>query len=140
MGKTSCSGLLLPSSLTSTSRAVLVVVGILILATSCAHQVVYPKCRHYAIMQALVFGETFPVRIAAGPSASGTWHAQAQAYIDGEWKWLENVPFPIGTSGKDDFEPQKTLSLEEAIKLWCAPWYSLPAAPHTSTLPIPGSN
>lgn len=80
---------------------------------------VQPKCRHDALYQAVVVHDLLqvPVRIAIGPiNNSPLRHAQAQAYI-GEWKWLSQGPNGIGIGAKRrDFDPERYLSLEEAIE------------------------
>lgn len=48
-------------------------------------------CRHNAMYNALVLGDVAhkKVRIAWGPTSfKGINHAQAQAFVDGEWRWL----------------------------------------------------
>ena len=56
----------------------------------CSHSLGEVKCRHEALLCALVAGESNPTRIAFGPSTDyeGIWHAQAQVYISGEWSWV----------------------------------------------------
>ena len=75
-------------------------------------------CRHKAVMGALVYSEQYPVRIAWGPNDIGSYHAQAQAYIDGEWYFLHVIPMQIiiVTDEKDDwFTVEKTYDLESYL-------------------------
>jgi len=44
-------------------------------------------CRHEATYAITVMGEKYPVRVAGG-DYQGARHAQAQAWINGEWRWL----------------------------------------------------
>ena len=74
-----------------------------------------PVCRHTAVFAALAYGEQFPVRIARGPHRPGEYHAQAQAKIDGEWRWLNTSRCWILPGGRDDFEPETYFSLEEYL-------------------------
>ena len=81
---------------------------------------VEPSCRHMALYQAITFRDLTgaPVRIAIGPSDEGL-HAQAQAKVDGGWKWLEQGRFGIGTGHKDvvpGFEPNRYSSVEDFLK------------------------
>ena len=81
--------------------------------TSCAHSM-QAKCRHTAVFAALVYGEQYPVRIAVGPGKSAN-HAQAQAYIDGEWTWLQVRDGP--EEGKQErFRPTRYYNLEGFLK------------------------
>jgi hypothetical protein len=92
-------------------------VSLILLLAGCA-QSISPKCRHNAVLQALVFGEEYPTRIAYGPSSSGSGknHAQAQAYIDGRWRWLKNVQTIVEVGRKDNFEPKNYVGVEGALK------------------------
>jgi len=51
-------------------------------------------CRHTAPLAYRVMKEKYPVRIVIGKTPSGKEHMQAQAQIDGEWKWLVCWPWP----------------------------------------------
>jgi len=71
-------------------------------------------CRHKAVMAALVYSEYYPVRIVRGPSDNGEYHVQAQAYIDGKWRFLAISPVQItvSTEEQDDFyTPEKTFNV-----------------------------
>ena len=53
-----------------------------------------------------MYGEHYPVRIVRGAANTGyDLHAQAQAYINGEWCFLQTVPSQIHivTGDKDSF-------------------------------------
>jgi hypothetical protein len=81
---------------------------------------VQPSCRHMALYQAITFRDLTgaPVRIAIGPSDEGL-HAQAQAKVDGEWEWLEQGRFGVGTGHRDmvpGFEPNRYSSVEDFLK------------------------
>ena len=80
-------------------------------------------CRHKAVLAALVFANEYPVRIAWGPvNEESGYHAQAQAYIKGEWRWLR--VFAYGSEiqveiGEQDnwFTATRTLTLKEFLDL-----------------------
>ena len=95
-------------------------ISLILFSAGCAHSI-YPKCRHNAVLQALVFGEEYPTRIAYGPSSSGSGknHAQAQAYIDGKWRWLKNLQTVVEVGSKDNFKPKNYIGVQEALK-WSA--------------------
>lgn len=61
---------------------------------------VYGVCRHETVYAMCVMGEKYPVR-----ATEGLWgtrqHSRAQAFIDGEWKWL-HVDFPAVYIGAGD--------------------------------------
>lgn len=99
--------------------ALVVLVVLMSLQVSGCSRIMYPKCRHYAVMNAMVFGEHCPVRIAVGPTPRGKWHAQAEAFIDGEWKPLTAAPSAVGTSKQHDFKPKYYLTLKKAMEIWC---------------------
>lgn len=88
-------------------------------------------CRHDAIYTALTVGEKYKVRIAYGPviTADGkykykngkqVYHAQAQIFIDGEWKWLSLSNRPLVMIGSKDkgWKIEGHRSIEKALK-WC---------------------
>jgi hypothetical protein len=60
-------------------------------------------CRHKAIYCGLVMGERYHVRIVSGITITGSRHAQAQAYIDGSWKWLVMDKYVVKT-GKQEHQ------------------------------------
>ena len=69
----------------------LIILFIALLFTSCATNHTFkPVCRHYALLQAQVVGEYYPVRIIVGETKDGGLHAQAQAKIAGKWQWLNS--------------------------------------------------
>jgi hypothetical protein len=97
--------------------------GLVVLAVwlqACATTSVEPNCRHMALYQAITFHDLTgaPVRIAIGPSDEGL-HAQAQAKVNGNWEWLEQGGFGVGTGQKDvlpGFEPNRYSSVEDFLK------------------------
>jgi hypothetical protein len=96
----------------------LIGLSLIILAlTGCATSIP-PKCRHYAIFNALVASEKYPVRIILGNTRHDEkiWHAQAEALIDNEWKPLRCAPVEVVTSRADNFVPQNILTLREALE------------------------
>lgn len=73
-------------------KKVIIFSGLILLflfLTSCAHKAITipPQCRHTSVFYALAVGERYPVRIVYGELWEGQ-HAEAQAYIDGEWQKL----------------------------------------------------
>ena len=67
-----------------------------------------PVCRHDAVYAALTVGEEYPTRIVVGVnSSSGIRHAQAQAFIRDQWRWLavSNGYIVIEESMRPDFVP-----------------------------------
>lgn len=76
-----------------------------------------PVCRHNAVMCALVVGEHYPVRIMHGPTDTPYWnHAQAQAYIDGQWQWLCLSGGEVFVCEQDHwFSPEKEATIQEAL-------------------------
>ena len=75
-----------------------------------------PVCRHYALYNASVVGEKYPVRIAMGWK-NGNYHAQAQALINGEWEFIKDMVFGIAISTADpDFMVTEYLSLHEFFR------------------------
>lgn len=70
-----------------------------------------PVCRHQAVYAALTVGEEYPTRILSGVNTkSGIRHAQAQAYIRDEWRWLAviNGYIVVEESMRPDFVPDHT--------------------------------
>jgi len=76
---------------------------IAILLCSCVHNKIniQPICRHISLFCAITVGEKYPVRIVYGEIWSGE-HAEAQAYIESEWKRLKLV------NGKIEVDEKKT--------------------------------
>ncbi|MCP4345342.1 MAG: hypothetical protein GY795_07430 [Desulfobacterales bacterium] len=76
-----------------------------------------PLCKHNAIYQAVTFGDQsgYPVRIAVGQSKldRNKRHAQAQAYIDGKWKFLRIYDSSVGVGKKDYFEPMAYYNIDD---------------------------
>jgi hypothetical protein len=97
--------------------------GMISAAAGCAHVHEWqPVCRHKAVLAATVAGEDLhPVRIQIGEMAAGGRHAQAQAWIRGEWRYLEFDGVAVWTGEKDaGFEPDRDLTLLEALARWHA--------------------
>ena len=59
-----------------------------IVLIGCASPTWTPKCRHTALMAALVAGEKYPTRIIVTKTAR-TSHAQAQVWYKGQWQFLK---------------------------------------------------
>lgn len=77
-----------------------------ILLASCGPKIIgKPVCRHNALFVAMVAGEVHPVRIVYGPVVGdeGTGHVQAQAYIDGKWRWLTLINGQVYDSDREEF-------------------------------------
>ena len=67
-----------------------------------------PFCRHDAVYAALTVGEEYPTRIVVGVTTKkGIRHAQAQAFIRDQWRWLavSNGYIVIEESMRRDFVP-----------------------------------
>ena len=111
---------------------VVVLIFFLLSLQACA-TTVQPKCTHRALYQAVSFNKLTgrPVRIAIGPSDLGR-HAQAQTQrSDGEWEWLEQGQFGVGTGYMDrvpGFEPNQYISVEHLLR-----WLGYT---QTSTIPV----
>jgi len=80
-------------------------------------------CRHKAIYCAIVYGDLHhvPVRIAYGPSTykPNSYHCQAQAYINGEWKWLTQVGDSVVIGEQDYwFTPTQYFDVYTAMAFW----------------------
>ena len=73
-------------------------------------------CRHQAIFAAIVFGDFYPVRVAVGPGRNA-WHAQAEAYIQGEWRWLMKSGNAVQVGKRDVFTPIYHLTLDKAWEM-----------------------
>uniref|UniRef100_A0A6M3JX16 Uncharacterized protein n=1 Tax=viral metagenome TaxID=1070528 RepID=A0A6M3JX16_9ZZZZ len=72
-----------------------------------------PMCRHYALYNASVVCEKYPVRIALG-FRHGNYHAQAQALVDDEWEFIRDTAFGINVSKKDaEFTVTEYMTLKE---------------------------
>ncbi len=92
------------------------------LLTGCAlnRATVQPVCRHIAIYNALSYSDLTgsPVRIAIGHSAiSDNLHAQAQALVDGEWRWLEKAPAGVDVGERDEFWPKEYVKVQDLVDL-----------------------
>ena len=79
-------------------------------------------CKHKAVMAALVYSEHYPTRIVHGPTNNeGLYHCQAQAYIDGEWHYLQVAPIQIlvVTGEKDNwYTIEEEYTLEDYLHKW----------------------
>lgn len=80
-----------------------------------------PVCRHYSVMSALTYGDYSGciVRIATGPIVSdpNKWHAQAQAFVDGEWVWIKYKDGRVKIAKQDHFVPVKFYTVQEYLDL-----------------------
>jgi hypothetical protein len=65
-------------------------------------------------------GEKYPVRIQYGASTPWADHVQAQACIDGNWKWLEVEHGLIYVGKQEKFNPTTVLTVTDFIALG---WY-----------------
>jgi hypothetical protein len=111
---------------------------------ACATATVEPSCRHLALYQAITFRDLTgaPVRIAIGPSDEGL-HAQAQAKVEGEWEWLEQGRFGVGTGHKDmvpGFEPNRYSSVEDFLKYFGYSVTRTVDVAQRKNLELPGAN
>jgi hypothetical protein len=101
---------------------VIAVLAFLALSLQACSTTVEPLCAHRALYQAMSYSGLTgsPVRIAIGPSDLGT-HAQAQAQRpDGEWEWLEQGDFGVGTGYKDrvpGFEVDHYVTIEGLLEI-----------------------
>lgn len=57
------------------------------------------------MLAAITVGEKYPTRIVSGRSGEDARHAQAQAYIDRTWHWLEVRNGWVYVGDQDNFEP-----------------------------------
>jgi hypothetical protein len=67
----------------------------------------------------MVAGERYPVRILSGPATyTDQPHAQAQAFIDGQWRWLHFSGSQVYVSDDQDywFIPERSYTFEEAFQ------------------------
>ena len=67
------------------------------------------SCGPNSIIAISTVGKSYPTRIAIGFTSkkakeNGIAHAQAQVYINGEWKWLQVQGWPEVIIGKAEFE------------------------------------
>lgn len=102
-----------------TCGVIAAVLGLLIVM-GCAPKHVRPVCRHKAVFCAMTWSdlEYVPVRIAVGPSTipEGRSHAQAQARVGGEWRWLVVYDDVIALGDRDWwFEPERYCTVAEAM-------------------------
>ena len=92
-----------------TMRKAIIIIALLL--CGCAHTW-QPKCRHEAMLAALVVGEHYPVRIVSGTTKTGR-HAQAEAKIGDRWVCLGLDRGWIWTTRQDNFTPDKTYRVED---------------------------
>lgn len=79
------------------------------------------NCVDRAIHSAMVAQRAgYEVRIAEGPTKTpGVNHWQAEMFVNGKWKALDNGWARVWTSGSDHwFRPEKYLTLKEALELY----------------------
>ena len=81
----------------------LIAIILILFLSGCGNRAV---CRHEALTAAIVEAENgYQVRIVSGTTNFGR-HAQAQAFIDGEWQWLGIGPFGnVKVCDQDNFDP-----------------------------------
>lgn len=102
-------------------KYILFLMVIALLATSCAfgkYKGARPVCRHYAVLQALTFHdfERYKVRICIGVTPKGRYHAQAQAFIGIEWKWLVYEKGRVRVGKQENFKPTECMDVKTFIK------------------------
>ncbi len=105
-------------------RKIWLLVAIVMLLAGCAYQKWDGACRHEASYSALVAGEWYPVRLAYGKMIpTGTaWngerqgHIQAQAKIDGEWKWLCVIKGRVWVCSQDQFTVEGYIAGKELVQ------------------------
>jgi len=72
-------------------------------APGCAIGGIKGACRHKAMYSSLVWGEKAEVRIVRFQTSNpDVTHAQAQAYVDGKWRWLRMGGFWVYRSSVDN--------------------------------------
>jgi hypothetical protein len=84
--------------------------GFLVRLHGCATQSVQGVCRHNALTAAETWENMTgdDVRILTGKTPGGIGHAQAQAFIKGEWVWLSVSCTPVEACNvQDNFMPDK---------------------------------
>lgn len=93
-------------------------IGMMMLV-SCAGQEVYvPACRHNALISAVIVSEQYQeVRIDFGPTDGGVWHAQAKAFISGEWVWLQVANGRVYLGRKERFDALNSYTVKEYMDL-----------------------
>jgi len=98
-------------------------VFIALFLTSCTYRVATPLCRHRAIYCAMVARDLWkvPVRIAYGWTELGQPHAQAQAFIDGKWRWIGPILIAIMCTEGHRI-PVKVFNLFVVIGVHVLPW------------------
>lgn len=101
--------------------------GICLILMSCfTTPDVQPVCRHEALFAALAWGDLRDdkVRIAIGKtgrtirdSGKPEWHAQAQAFVNGKWEWLDVNCTVVSIGEKDRFAPSRYMTAAE-FAMW----------------------
>jgi len=83
-----------------------------------------PVCRHNAVLAALTVGEQYPVRMVWGNTPKPgidkagklyNAHVQAQAFINGEWCWLQVTGGMVQVGSKDNYNAWNVMSVKEFI-------------------------
>lgn len=67
-----------------------------------ANPIQRPVCWQTAILAATAADPHYETRIALWETPSGEKHAQAQALIDGEWRWLRVSPWTVVEVGDQE--------------------------------------
>jgi hypothetical protein len=70
------------------SKLFLAFIALLLLGACASTEGLPVMCRHRALLSSAVMAEKYPVRIVVGKTEMGM-HAQAQALIGHEWRWLQ---------------------------------------------------
>jgi len=93
----------------------ILIFAILLLGCGDDKDSITPQCRHYSVLRALTFSENYVVRIAYGKNSTGATHSQAQALIDGKWKWLQNDEMPVYVGEQEVLTIAHYVPIEKAL-------------------------
>lgn len=101
----------------------IILILLLMLLVGCSGRYFTPVCRHEAVMAALTVGERYPVRLMWGNTDLGidkagqmfNAHVQTQAFINGQWQWLQVIGGRVQTGGQDNFKPSDSFTVREFI-------------------------
>jgi hypothetical protein len=75
----------------------------------------YGDCKHMALVAAAIFEQDgYATRIMYGSLiGQGGYHVQAQAFIDGEWRWLRSKAVFVYVKVQDQFIVEREYSIDE---------------------------
>lgn len=92
-----------------------ILLSLLICLCNCA-MALHSNCLDSSILAAETYRDAgYPIRFSYGMGKKQL-HIQAQAFIDGKWKWLKVDK--IYTWRQDDFKATQTMTLEEVKAYW----------------------